>query len=160
MSPTEKVSASVLTMKNIVVAIDFSESTPAIIAQGSTLAQATLSKLWLIHIAAPEPDFVGYKTGPQTERDHIAHKLHSEHRQIQQWAEELRQKGIEAVALLVQGQTVKTLLEEADKLKTDLIVVGSHGKTGLYKVLVGSISEGILRHANCPVLVVPTRQMK
>lgn len=144
-------------MKKILVAIDFSEITPKIITQALILAQATSSKLWLIHIAAPEPDFVGYETGPQTERDYMANKFREEHRQIQKYAEELRQKGIEVVALLLQGATVETILREANKLDVDLIIIGSHGKSGLYKVLVGSVSEGILQSSNCPVLVVPSR---
>lgn len=144
-------------MKKILVAIDFSESTPLVINQAMMLAQATDSKVWLIHIAAPEPDFVGYQTGPQTERDFMAHKFREEHREIQQWAEQLRQKGIDVVALLLQGATIEKILLEADKLAVDMIIVGSHGKTGLYKVLVGSVSEGVLKGANCPVLFVPTR---
>jgi nucleotide-binding universal stress UspA family protein len=145
-------------MKKILVAIDFSEHTSLVISKAINIAQNSLSKLWLIHIAAPEPDFVGYQTGPQTERDYMAQKFRDEHRQIQDWAEKLRQKGIEAVGLLCQGPTVKTILREADKLAVDLIVIGSHGKSGLYKALVGSVSEGILKHAHCPVLVIPTRK--
>lgn len=145
-------------MKKIMVAIDFSEHTSLVISNAINVVRNSLSKLWLIHIAAPEPDFVGYQTGPQTERDYMAQKFRDEHRQIQDWAEKLRQKGIEAVGLLFQGPTVETILREADKLAVDLIVIGSHGKSGLYKALVGSVSEGILKHANCPVLVIPTRK--
>ena len=137
-------------MRNLLVAIDFSQIAPVVIAQAESLAKATKSKLWLIHIAAPDPEFIGYKSGPQTERDFLD-------RQLQEWAEQLRQKGIDAVALLIQGPTIETILEEARKLSADLIVVGSHGHTGLYKVLVGSVSEGILRKAECPVLIVPAR---
>ncbi|EGJ34953.1 MULTISPECIES: universal stress protein [Moorena] len=144
-------------MQNFLVAIDFSEITPVVIAQAESLAAATKSKLWLIHIAEPEPDFVGYQTGPQTERDYIAHKFRKEHRQLQKWAENSRQKGIDAAALLIQGPIVETILAQAQKLAVDLIVVGSHGHSGLYKALVGSISEGILQKADCPVMVIPGR---
>ncbi|NEO29116.1 MAG: universal stress protein [Symploca sp. SIO3C6] len=144
-------------MRNLLVAIDFSETTTAVVAQAELLAEATKSKLWLIHIASPDPDFIGYKTGPQTERNFLARKFHNQHRQLQESAQKLRQKGIDAVALMIQGPTVETILEQAHKLAADLIVVGSHGHRGLYKVLVGSVSEGILRQADCPVLIVPAR---
>ncbi|NEO99816.1 MAG: universal stress protein [Symploca sp. SIO2E9] len=144
-------------MRNILAAIDFSEITSAVIAQAELLAEATKSKLWLIHIASPNPDFIGYKTGPQTERNYLARKFHNQHRQLQEWAQQLRQKGIDAVALMIQGPTIETILEQARKLAADLIVVGSHGHRGFYKVLVGSVSEGLLRQANCPVLIVPVR---
>lgn len=144
-------------MNNILVAIDFSETTHLVINQAIILAQATSSKLWLIHVAAPEPDFIGYKTGPQTERDFMAHQYKEEHSELHKWSEKLRQQGMDTVGLLLQGATIETILEKAKSLAVDLIIVGSHGKTGFYKVLVGSVSEGILKGANCPVLVVPTR---
>ncbi|MGD1808879.1 universal stress protein [Dapis sp. BLCC M126] len=142
-------------MKNIVVAIDFSPITPAIITQAETLAQGFKSKLWLIHIAEPEPDFVGFKTGPQPKRDHWAEEFRKEHKQIQDLAEESRQKGFDAVALLTQGSTIETILAETKKLAADLIIVGSNGRSGIEKLFMGSVSEGILKDALCPVLVIP-----
>ena len=144
-------------MQNILVAIDFSEFINPIISQGKSIAKAFRAKLWLIHVTPPEPDFVGYGTGPQTERDYIAHKFRQEHRQLQQWAEKLRQENINAVALLLQGQTVETIIEQAEKLAVDLIIVGSHGHRGLYNVLMGSISEGVLRRSSCPVMIIPAK---
>ncbi|GGA41537.1 universal stress protein [Okeania sp. KiyG1] len=142
-------------MKNIVVAIDFSQITPAIITQAEALVQAFNSKLWLIHIAEPDPDFVGFKTGPQPKRDRWAQEFRREHQQIQDLAKELRQKGLDTVALLTQGSTVETILAEAKKLAADLIIVGSHGRSGIEKFFAGSVSEGILHGAHCPVLVIP-----
>ena len=145
---------------NIIAAVDFSPITSLIMKQASSLVSMTQGKLWLLHIAPPEPDFLGYQTGPQTERDFIAHQLRQQHRQLQDWAAELREQGIDAVALLLQGPTVETLCQEAEKLAADLIIVGSHGHSGLSKLLLGSVSEGILRQANCPVLVIPARGLK
>ena len=144
-------------MNKILVAIDFSEKTPLIISQAQAIAASTDSQIFLVHITPPDPDFVGYETGPQTERDFLAHQFREEHRQIQQLAEALRQQQLKAVGLLLNGSTVETIIKEAEKLRVDLIVVGSHGRGGLVKILVGSVSEGILRHAKVPVLVVPTR---
>ena len=68
---------------------------------------------------------------------------------------ELEQSGIDVTPLLIQGATVATIIEESSKLKADMIVIGSHGHGALYKTLVGSVSEGIIRKAACPVLIVP-----
>ena len=144
-------------MNNILAAIDFSEITSTVVDQAAAIAKCFSSKLWLIHVAAPEPDFVGYGTGPQTERDWRAQTLREEHRYLQNKALELEQNGINVTPLLVQGATVATILKEAAKLKTEMIVIGSHGRSALYKTLVGSVSEGIVRQASCPVLIVPTR---
>ncbi len=144
-------------MNNILAAIDFSEITSTVVDQAAAIAKCFSSKLWLIHVAAPEPDFVGYGTGPQTERDWRAQTLREEHRYLQDKALELEQNGINVTPLLIQGATVATILREATKLKAEMIVIGSHGRSALYKTLVGSVSEGILRQASCPVLIVPTR---
>ncbi|MDJ0636177.1 MAG: universal stress protein [Xenococcaceae cyanobacterium MO_188.B29] len=144
-------------MDNILAAIDFSPITPTVVDKAAEIARCFASKLWLIHIAAPEPDFVGYGTGPQSKRDWRAKTLREEHRYIQDKALELEQSGIDVTPLLVQGMTVETILQEASKLKTDMIVIGSHGHGALYKALVGSVSAGIIRKASCPVLVVPAK---
>ena len=144
-------------MENILVAIDFSDVTQRVIEQGILLARAFDCKLWLIHIAAPDPDFVGYTTGPQFRRDLRAETLRDEHKYLQDKADELRKRDICVTTLLIQGETVETILQEAQKLKVDTIVVGSHGHGALYKTLTGSVSEGIIRRAPCPVTIVPAQ---
>ncbi len=144
-------------MDNILAAIDFSDVTPVVIDLAAELARCFASKLWLIHIAAPDPDFVGYGTGPQCQRDWEAQTLRKEHRELQNQAQQLKQKGINATALLVRGATVETILREADKLNADMIVIGSHGHGAFYKTLVGSVSEGVIRKASCPISIVPAK---
>ena len=50
------------------------------------------SKIWLVHIAAPDPDFVGYEVGPQYIRDHRADELKKEHKLVKKYADELKAK--------------------------------------------------------------------
>ena len=144
-------------MANIVVAIDFSPVTDQVIEHASLLARSLSAKLWLIHAGQPEPDFIGYDSGPQTVRDQVAGDLREEHRRTQQAAEKLRSSGIDATALCPQGSTVETILHEAEKLDADLIVIGSHGHGAIHRVLLGSVSEGVLRKAACPVMIVPAQ---
>ena len=144
-------------MDNILAAIDFSDITPAVVDKAAEIARCFTSKLWLIHIAAPDPDFVGYGTGPPSKRDWRAKTLREEHRYIQEKALELEKSGIDVTPLLIQGVTVETILQEATKLNADMIVIGSHGHGALHKALVGSVSEGIIRKASCPVLIVPAK---
>ena len=145
-------------MKNILAAIDFSDVTEKVISTAAEMAKSFSSKLWLIHVAAPEPDFIGYDTGPTCERDWRAKVLRKEHRYIQSKALELEKNGIDVTPLLIQGATVATILSKADQLDIDLIVIGSHGHSAFYKTLVGSVSEGIICQASCPVIVVPAKK--
>ena len=143
----------------LLAAVDFSDSTEKVIENARNISKSFNAKMWLIHVAEPDPDFVGYAAGPpQTERDAVASRFCAEHKSLQQYAEKLRAEGIDCVALLVQGSTVETILHEAEKLSVGMIVVGSHGRGALMRVLVGSTSEGVLHRSSLPVLVVPTHK--
>jgi nucleotide-binding universal stress UspA family protein len=142
-------------MKTILVPIDFSEVSRAVVATAESLARAFSAKIWLIHVAAPEPDFVGFDVGPQSVRDQRADHLRDEHRRIQDEANRLRDAEIDATALLVQGPTVDKILAEAERLEVDWIVLGSHGHGAAYRALLGSVSEYVVRRSNVPVTIVP-----
>ena len=141
----------------ILTAVDFSDPTDMILRVTSKLAKRLEARVWLLHVAEPEPDFVGYNTGPDVVRGQVANEYREEHRAIQKLADSLREAWVDATALLIQGPTVETTLKQSRKLDVDLIVVGSHGHSAIYDVLVGSYSAGILRKSDVPVMVVPTR---
>ena len=145
-------------MKKILVCVDLSDSTGKIVEKAEEIARALSAKMWLVHVSDPEPEFVGLEVGPQTVRDSFSKTLHGEHRQVQEIADRLRAAGLEATALLVQGATVETILKEATKLEPDMIVMGSHGRGAMYQLVVGSVSEGVLRRSEFPTLVVPTHE--
>ena len=140
----------------LLVAVDFSDSSQKIIEYVKEWAKFVSSKIWLVHVAEPDPEFVGYKVDPPEMRDVIAKRFHKEHQQLQQFGQEFRSEGLECVALLVQGPTVETILREIDNLSVDMVILGSHGKGILRQLLVGSTSEGVLQKSSVPVLIVPT----
>jgi len=142
----------------LLVCVDLSESTEIIVKKIEEIAIALSAKVWLLHNAVPEPDFVEFKVDPQAARESLAKKFHGEHRQIQELANRMRKAGLDTTALLVHGATVETILNEASELEVDMIVVGSHGRGAMYQLLVGSVSEGVLRKSRCPILVVPTHK--
>jgi nucleotide-binding universal stress UspA family protein len=145
-------------VQNILVPIDFSEVSKDVLAHASALAQAFPASLTLVHVAAPDPDFVGYEVGPKHVREYRADELRTEHRELQASADALRDQGIDVKALLIQGPTVEMVLKEAKKLGADAIIIGSHGHGAVHRLLLGSVSEGVLRGAECPVLVVPAKR--
>lgn len=143
-------------MKNLLVAVDFSPVTADVLRAATLIAKAFGAAVRLVHIAAPNPDFVGYEAGPQTVRDVIAVHLRDDHRKLQDLEIEMRKAGVNVTALLVQGDTVGKILKEASEFGADMIVVGSHGHSALHDLIAGSVADGVLRKAPCPVLVVPS----
>lgn len=144
-------------MKRMLVPIDLSAGTERIVEQAAALAAALKAHMVMLHVAAPDPDFVGFDAGPDTVRAYMAEKYREEHRAVQAVADRFREQGIDATALVVQGPTVEMILQEAEKLQVDLIVLGSHGHGAMYHLLLGSVSDGVIRGTEVPVLVVPTR---
>jgi nucleotide-binding universal stress UspA family protein len=139
----------------LLVAIDFSPSSQRLIGFARALADSLRAEVWLLHVADPEPAFVGYDPGPQVERDQVAIDLRREHRELQGLAEEWRAAELNCTALQVQGPTVETIIAEASRLAVDMILLGAQGKGFMQRLFVGSTSEGVLRHAKIPVLIVP-----
>ena len=142
----------------LLVCVDLSDSTEIIVKKIEELAKSLSAKVWLLHNAMPEPDFVEFKVDPLAARESLAKKFHVEHRQIQELADRMRKSGVETTALLVHGATVDMILKEASDLEVDMIVVGSHGRGAMYQLLVGSVSKGVLHKSTFPILVVPTHK--
>jgi len=144
---------------NILVAVDLSPASQNVVEAAGRVAKLTGATVYILHVAEPEPDFVGYDAGPEVVRTQVANELRQEHRDVQALAQKLRDDGLDATALLVRGPTVETTLKEADSLKAELIVVGTHGHGAVYDVLIGSYSAGVIRKSRLPVLVVPVREI-
>ena len=72
-------------------------------------------------------------------------------------AETLRSQGVKCTAEMQEGDPKSKIIEEAEKWGADLVVVGSHGRKGLERFLLGSVAEAVARHARCSVQVVRLR---
>jgi len=152
---------------NILVALDLSSASQQILSVVKTLTSGSSAKVWLFHVTEPSSGMVEYKGSLRNDesddrldtdyaRDQIAKKFHDEHAALQKEAEKLKTSQVTVTARVVQGAATETLLHESEKLEIDMIVVGSHGHGALYSMLIGSVSEDILKQSTCPVLVVPT----
>ena len=142
---------------NILVAVDLSGATQKVLQYAKTLASGMAAKVWVLYAEKPDLGFVGFGPGrPQSVLDQVAHDFKEKREELQNEVDKLRNSGLDVEPLLTQGAAVEVILDEASKLKADLIVVGSHGHGAVYHLMVGSVSEGVLHRSTCPVLVVPT----
>ena len=141
-------------MKTILVAIDFSPVTNALIEAALKAANPN-SIIYLIHVAAPDPDFVGYSVGPEYIRVDRAEELKEEHKLLSDVKQQILARGVDAEALLVAGPTAETLLAEIKKLDADLLVIGRKGHSKFYEVVFGSVCKIVLEKVNIPTLVIP-----
>lgn len=141
--------------KNIMVAVDFNDSIGELMVYADILGQKFNSKIWVLHVAEPEPDFVGYEPGPQYIRDIKAEEFREEHRNLQEICKNFLSEEVEGEALLIQGSTVETVIEEAKKLNIDLLIVGTHKHSFLHNLLNENVSIELIKKSDIPMLTVP-----
>jgi len=142
-------------MKNILVSIDFNNNEQDLINKALEMARAFNAKIWLLHVVSPEPEFVGFGVGPQYIRDSRAQELRKEHRMISSYSQRIKDQDIESEGLLIQGATIDMILEKVEKLSIDLIIIGRHDHSLMYKLFFGSVATGVIKKSPIPIYVVP-----
>jgi nucleotide-binding universal stress UspA family protein len=161
-------------MKRILVPIDFSDVTPPVIDLARQLAKAADAEIHLVHVkelsAAAAPGTLGYGLAGMPELapmsgvpvpvfDPMPQPIPENEDQkskLAQWEKEITQDGIKVSLHEPTGAVTEEILNQADALNADLIVMGTHGHGAMHNLLVGSATKGVLKHSTRPVLLVPS----
>lgn len=138
-----------ITFRNILFATDFSPATNAALPYAEELARRYGSTVYLVHVV--RPDFYPYV--PPSEWPRIARE-EEEFRGKGKHQLEAEFQGFPHEFIFPSGDVWKNVARIIEQKKIDLIVLGTHGRTGVEKVLMGSVAEEIVRQARCPVLTV------
>ncbi len=143
-------------IRSIVVPTDFSECGNYALSYAASLARTFGASIICVHVIEPMVPTVGYSglTEPLPITD-IADQLeNSAERELPKLAESVEGGGLTVEEVIVHGEAASEIVRVAKERNVDLIVVSSHGRTGLGRILFGSTAEAVVRHATCPVLVV------
>ena len=142
-------------MKNIVLPVDFSDTTDVLIDGAVDFAKEVMGKICLIHVAPADIGFaigdMGFQYFPEIEKSEIAEEL-SELNELQK---RIESKGVGCEHILKQGVSADIILNKKKKKNASYIVMGSHGRSGIYDVFVGSLTKDITKNSPIPVVVVP-----
>jgi len=141
-----------LSFQTILHPTDFSTNSAAAFQLACSLARDHGARLIVLHVAAPLVAIYGdgivpVALEPEVQREGLAEQLHQVQPQSGQVRVEHR---------LADGDPALEILNAAQQSKCDLIVLGTHGRTGLARLLMGSVAEQVVRKAQCPVLTVKT----
>lgn len=139
-------------VRRMLVATDLSEATDPLLGMAADLARQWGAELVVLHVYSAS-DYVDvlHETGMHLE-EYIGKLRTQLHAKFEQAGGAVAQARFE----IVEGEFVpEHILEVARTRAADLIVMGTHGRTGLRRVLLGSVAEAVVRHATTPVLVVP-----
>lgn len=137
----------------ILVPVDFSSASGKAVAYADAFASTFGASVVLIHVVEPLvlPSEFGYVPAPSPEEEmrHLA----AVKTRLQSLAADLESAKRSAVEVRI-GRPWQEITTAAQELGADLLVITTHGRTGIKHVLMGSVAEKIVRHAGCPVLVV------
>ena len=146
----EQVACPLTKGERILVAVDGSNNSDMAVEQALSLATTCSSKLFAITVIDAYPKQIEGAPG-------VTEKVEREAKEILKKAEEKSvAKNIPCETILRTGrQPHECIVEEARKKGVDLIVMGTHGRTGLKKLLMGSVAQKVIGYTPCPVMVVP-----
>ena len=143
-------------LRQILLPTDFSGCANHALPYAAAIAQACQAKIICLHIVEPVVPTVGY-TGlaePLPIADVSDQLEDSAERELPRLAESEELAGLAIEELIEHGDPAAEIVRVADERGVDLIIISSHGRTGLGRILFGSTAEAVVRHATCPVLVV------
>ena len=140
-------------IRQILVAVDFSEHAEPVIEWGTHLAEEHGSRLILLHAYHLPVEFQQLE-GAYLPQDFWTNVKAEAQQNLAMHAEEVSRKGIEVEAVVREGYPATVIEEEAVRQNADLIVIGTRGLSGLKHLLLGSIAKRVVQKAPCPVLTV------
>jgi nucleotide-binding universal stress UspA family protein len=150
------VSSGLLPVKSILVPLDFSPSSKKALDYAVQFARQFKAKLTLLHVVEPvaTPDFAAsFPLVMEDDKQMAAAK-----NELERAVKAARiPRGIVEKVLVRFGRSFHEIADAARTRKVNLIIISTHGYTGLKHALLGSTTERVVRHATCPVLVVRQR---
>lgn len=145
-------------MVNIVLPVDFGEKTDQLLEGAVRFAKQINGRIYLIHVAPSDIGFaigdMGFQYFPEVEENEIREELV----QLNKLQQRILADGVDCEHILKQGLAKDIILEHAKDKNADFIVMGSHGRSGIYDVFVGSLTKGITKDSSIPVLVLPIHE--
>jgi nucleotide-binding universal stress UspA family protein len=145
-------------VRHILCPVDFSEVSLLALGHAAALARRYRASVLALHVVpfAPVPPApmtpgatspIGSPFPPPELRRALLEEL-------DRAADSVRRSGVGVETIVREGDTTHAILSEAERLPIDLVVMGSHGRTGFRRLLLGSVAEAVVRRAPCPVLTV------
>lgn len=154
-------------MKKVLIALDYDPTAQRVAEIGFSMATAMKAEIILLHVIAdptfyssieysPITGFVGYMDLSNLQSDGVD----SLNNASLQYLEKIKlHLGLKTIKTIVkEGDSAESILASAIELHVDMIVMGSHSRRWLEKILVGSVTQKVLNQTMVPILIIPTKQ--
>ena len=156
-------------MKKVLIAIDFDPSAQTVAETGYSLAKSMNAEVILLHIIgdmnyyssleySPIMGYTGFISPESPNFAAIENIIEASKKFLEKSKKHLGDDTIQTV--VEEGDVADVILKTATKLHADVIVVGTHSRRGLEKILMGSVAEKVFHHTSLPLFIIPTRKKK
>ena len=141
-------------MKKILIATDDGPNAEKVASAGMRLAQQLSAEVALVSVV--DTQFL-MTEGAVSPRE-LVDSMKEDFRKSQELMEEKIFRGISLLKFIEEGSPHEMIIKVAGEWNADLIVIGTHGRTGLSHLLMGSVAEKVIRHSSRPLYVIPTKE--
>lgn len=142
-------------IRRILAATDFSDYSGEAVDYAVNLAKFFGAELYLLHV------FQNPFLSNVSQLDAVVEELKNEaSRRLLSFSERLQDRGVKVIPVFKEEVPFVQILKTSEEVEADLIVLGTHGHTGLDHLLMGSVAERVVQRASCPVLTVRPRSVQ
>jgi nucleotide-binding universal stress UspA family protein len=141
-------------VKKIIVPTDFSKLSFTAFDYARSLAAQYNAKIYLMFVMEKMPPFLAVRSLDVDEKQVLSHMEEEAKKELREAAELLRgDSDLEVESIFKKGVDYEEVVKFSEEAKADLIIIATHGRTGILHTLLGSVAEKVIRYSKCPVLV-------
>lgn len=140
-------------IKKILCAVDLSDHSKAVAAHAVMLAKAFNAEVLVVYTAPSLSQYVGFHVPPNTIENFVGEIVTGAEKSMQAFVQE-NFSGVEARGQVLIGYAAEEILNRAHEEKVDVIVMGTHGRKGIDRILFGSVAEKVVKNADMPVYTI------
>ena len=139
--------------KKILCAVDFSDHSPKVADYAITLAKCTGARLMCVYVAPSLSQYVGFHVPPSSIEAFVGEIVAGADASMKAYLD-THFKGCDVEGKVLVGYPAEEILNLAEDEGADLIIMGTHGRKGIDRILFGSVAEKIVKSSSCPVLTI------
>jgi nucleotide-binding universal stress UspA family protein len=143
-------------IRSILVPVDFSDCSLGGVKYAVRFAKQVGARIIILHVADLGPVMMTTGCGEYDSPPYVEAARRRCNDQMQAFLKRVNFQGVPVRTSAIAGYCPAAIYEAAEKQGADLIIISTHGRTGLRRAFIGSVAEGTVRHTACPVLVVPS----
>ncbi|MFP4167258.1 MAG: universal stress protein [Desulfonatronovibrionaceae bacterium] len=140
-------------IKHILCAVDFSEMSTKVAAYTQYLAKSLQASVKVLYVAPSLSQYVGFHVPPASIENFVGEIVTGAEKSMESFVQE-NFEGVQVDGDVVSGYAAEEILDYAENKEMDMIIMGTHGRKGIDRVLFGSVAEKVVKSARMPVLTI------